>query len=226
MKLKDLPLENRPRERFLNQGAQALSKAELLAILLRSGTAEESVLPLCERLLSDHENSLAELGRCTVGDIVSHYHGIGPAKAMVILAACELTTRRLEEQAVERPLITCSHDIYAHMRTVLQDLDHEECYTIYLNQSHKVLGRPYLISKGGIAETTVDVRLVMREALVRRATALVFAHNHPSGNLNPSKEDVNLTQKLRQAAQFLNLHFLDHLIITDTSYYSFNDHGK
>lgn len=223
MNIKDLPENDRPRERMLQHGASVLSEAELLAILVGSGNTEETAVQLCQRVLSDYGNSLKELSRSSVADLVAKYKGFGLAKAITILAACELTNRRLKEEAKERRYITTSTDSYGYFRSFLQDIDHEECYVLFLNQDNSINGTPFLVSKGGITESSVDIRVILREALMRKATTLVLAHNHPSGNLRPSHADNELTDRLRKAAQLMHIRLLDHLIITASSYYSYHD---
>ena len=227
MNIKELPYDDRPREKLATNGPGALTAAELLAILIGSGNTEETAVELMQRVLADCSNSLRQLGRMSIDDLTDkRYKGLGPAKAITILAACELGKRRALEEAEEKRHITSATDIFSLMHPIMQDLPHEESYAIYLRPDNSVVGKPYLVSRGGIAETHVDVRLTLREALVRRATAFVFIHNHPSGNLRPSQADDRLTERLDRAAKIMELRLLDHVIVADTSYYSYREQGK
>lgn len=232
--------EDRPREKLLHKGAQALSNAELLAILIGSGSPEESAVDLMKRLLADCGNSLKTLGRMSVADLLrqdetpdpqtgkirktGRYKGLGAAKAITLLAACELARRRMTEEVAERQQIRCSADLYRYYLPMMQDLAHEECHALLMNQACRVISN-ILISRGGLTETAVDIRLVLREALIRKATVIALCHNHPSGNARPSAEDNRLTERLKQACQMMNFHFLDHVIVTDGTYYSYRDEG-
>lgn len=226
MNIKDLPTDERPRERMMEQGAAALSPAELLAILIGSGNTEETAVQLCQRILSDCGGSLKALSRLSIRDLTKRYKGLGPAKAVSILAACELGRRRMMEAAEEKRYIKTSVDLYHTMLPLVRDIGHEESYALYLRADYSLEGRPELISKGGITETTVDVRLVVREALIRQTPVIAFAHNHPSGSTKPSREDDRLTEQLQRACKLLNIKFLDHIIVTDGNYYSYREQGK
>ena len=215
--------EDRPREKLMQQGAFALSNAELLAILIGSGNTEESAVGLMRRVLDRYHNSLNELGKASIEDLC-RFKGIGPAKAVTVLAASELGKRRAEETPKERKLIRCSKDIYELFHPLMCDLPVEECWILLLNQSSKVIDR-MRISQGGLAATQVDVRCILREALLKRAVSLVVCHNHPSGNARPSAEDNRLTERMQQACKMMNFHFLDHVIVTDGKYYSYRDEG-
>lgn len=216
--------EDRPREKMMLHGAGALSNAELLAILIGSGSTDESAVELMRKVLADYRNSLSELGKSGVEELC-RYKGIGPAKAITLLAASELGRSRKEEGALERLQIRSSEDIYRLFYPLMCDLPVEECWVLLLNQAGKVIDR-IRISQGGLASTAVDIRCVLREALVRRAVSMVLCHNHPSGNLRPSREDDRLTESLRQAAVTVNLRLLDHVIVTDGKYYSYADEGR
>ena len=226
MNIKDLPTDERPRERLIEQGAAALSPAELLAILIGSGNTEETAVQLMQRLLSDCGGSLKALSRLSLSDLTKNYKGLGPAKAVTILAACELGRRRSMEAAEEKRCIGNSADIYNIMYPRVRDLAHEESYALYLRADHSLEGTPFLVSKGGLTSTVVDVRLVVREALIRQTPSLVFVHNHPSGNKRPSREDDQLTERLSRACKVMNLNLLDHVIVTDGDYYSYHEQGK
>ena len=226
MNIKDLPTDERPRERLIEQGAAALSPAELLAILIGSGNTDESAVQLMQRLLKDCGGSLKNLSRLSLNDLTKNYKGLGPAKAVSILAACELGKRRMIEVAEEKRIISSSTDLYKIIRPLVRDLGYEVSYALYLRADRSLEGPPFLISKGGITATAVDVRLVIREALIRQTPTIAFAHNHPSGDPRPSKDDDNLTASLQRACNVMNLHFLDHIIVTDGDYYSFKEEGK
>ena len=216
--------EDRRLEKMMQYGAAALSNAELLAILIGSGNTEDSAVELMRKVLSDYRNSLSELGKTTI-DELCRYKGIGPAKAITILAASEIGRRRLEEEPLERKQIRCSKDIYEVFYPLMCDLPVEECWVLLLNQSSKIIDR-ICISRGGLASTQVDVRCILREALLKRAVSMVLCHNHPSGNTSPSRDDDRLTEALRRAAEVMNIRLLDHLVITDGGYYSYCDEGR
>lgn len=216
--------EDRPREKLMLQGAEALSNAELLAILIGSGTARESAVDLMKRVLGDCSNNLNTLGKKTIRDLCL-YKGIGQAKAVAILAACELGKRRQREKAEERPDLGSPAAIYGYMHPRMQDLDVEEAWVILLNQRYRLI-RTVRISHGGISETAVDVRIIVKEALLSNATVVALCHNHPSGQAHPSREDDQLTQRVRQACDTMRIHFLDHLIVCDGAYYSYSEQGR
>lgn len=216
--------EDRPREKMMLHGAAALTNAELLAILIGSGSTEDTAVELMRKVLDGCRNSLSELGKCTVDDLC-RYKGIGPAKAVTILAASELGKRRKEEEPARRKQIRCSTDIYDWFHPLMCDLPVEECWIMLLNQASKVIDT-VRISRGGLASTQVDVRCILREALLKRATAFVLCHNHPSGNRTPSTDDDRLTQSVAVASKTMNIRLLDHLIVTDGGYYSYADEGR
>lgn len=216
--------EDRPREKMANLGAESLSNAELLAILIGSGSSKESAVDLMKRILSDCNNNLNTLGKMTIHELCQ-YNGIGEAKAISILAACELGKRRQMESPEERPDLGTATRIYNHMHPKMQDLDVEEFWVLLMNQHYRLI-KIVRISHGGITETAVDVRIIMREAVLANCTVLAVCHNHPSGNLSPSKQDEELTRTIRRACEAMRIHFLDHVIITDGHYYSFHEQGK
>ena len=224
MNITDLSLDDRPREKFAAHGAATLSKAELLAILIGSGNTEENAVQLMQRIMNDCQGSLATLGNMGI-DSLCRYKGMGPAKAISVLAACELGRRRMAEGMELRPQLTSSADIFAYMTPRLKGTPVEECHAILLNNHLRVVGCK-LISRGGITGTVVDVRLVLREALLCNATHLALCHNHPSGNPRPSGEDDRLTQKLKAAAATMDLRLIDHIIRTDEAYFSYQDEGR
>jgi len=216
--------EDRPREKMMTLGSQALSDAELLAILIGSGNTEESAVDLMKRILADCNNNLNTLGKMTIHDLMQ-YNGIGEAKAITILAACELGKRRQMEKPEERPDLGTATKIYNHMHPVLQDYDVEEFWLLLMNQNHRLI-KKLRISHGGITETAVDIRIIMREAVLANATILAVCHNHPSGNLRPSVHDNELTSQLQRACQLMRIHFMDHVIITDGAYFSYHETGR
>ena len=216
--------EDRPREKLMALGAEALSNAELLAILIGSGSTKESAVDLMKHILNDCQNNLNTLGKMTIREL-TEYTGMGPAKAVTVLAACELGKRRQLEKAEERPQINSAEAIYSVMHPKMQDLDVEEAWILLLNQNFKLIHKER-ISHGGITGVSVDVRIIIREALLHNATVVAFCHNHPSGSLHPSREDDALTQSIRKACEVMRLHLLDHVIITDGAYYSYHEQGR
>jgi DNA repair protein RadC len=216
--------EDRPREKMERLGAQALSDAELLAILVGSGSAQEDAVALMKRILADCNNNLNTLGKMSVRELCQ-YHGVGPAKAITIMAACELGKRRQMGTPEERPDLGTATKIYNHMHPVLQDCDVEEFWLLLMNQNYRLI-RKVRIARGGITEVSVDIRLIMREAVVNNATIIAVCHNHPSGNLRPSLDDNHLTSCIKQACSVMRIHFLDHLIITDGAYFSYHETGR
>jgi len=216
--------DDRPRERLEKLGPQALSDAELLAILVGSGSTKEDAVSLMKRILNDCHNNLNTLGKLTIHDLCQ-YNGIGPAKAITILAACELGKRRQQETPEERPDLGTATRIYNHMHPVLQDLDTEEFWLLMMNQNYRLI-KKVRIAHGGISEVTVDIRIIIREAVLANATILAVCHNHPSGSLRPSQADDCLTKNIKQACDLMRIKFMDHVIVTDGSYYSYHEKGK
>ncbi len=214
---------DRPREKMMLKGAEALSDAELLGILIGSGNTDESAVALMQRVLAAAGNDLNQLGKWEVRDF-ARFKGMGPAKSITVMAALELGKRRKLQERGERAVIRSSQDIYELFHPLLCDLPTEEFWILLLNQAARVIDR-VRISRGGIDQTTADVRAILREALLQRATQIALVHNHPSGNVMPSSEDRRLTQQVQQAARVMNIRVLDHLVVTDGRYYSFNDEG-
>ena len=215
--------DDKPREKLMNKGKAALSDAELIAILIGSGSRNESAVQLSKRILSSVDNNLNALGKLTIQQLMN-FKGIGEAKAISILAAMELGRRRRAEEAVELKKITSSKSIFELMQPIIGELPHEEFWIVFLNNSNKVLSKSQL-SKGGITGTLVDVRLVFKMALEMGAVSIILSHNHPSGTLQPSEADKQITRKLKLAGESLDIKILDHLIVTETHYYSFADEG-
>ncbi|WP_423818166.1 DNA repair protein RadC [Salinimicrobium sp. TIG7-5_MAKvit] len=214
---------DRPREKLLQKGRGFLSDAELLAILIGSGSRNESAVEVCKKVLFKAEDNLNELGRFSVKQLME-VKGIGEAKALTIVAALELGRRRRSSEALEKKKISSSASVFELMQPKIGELPHEEFWILYLNNSNKVI-QELPLSKGGITGTLVDVRLAYKQALNLGATATILVHNHPSGNLNPSAADKQLTQKFKTAGESLDIKVLDHLIITEKSYFSFADEG-
>lgn len=223
--VKDLAAEDRPREKLLNQGAGSLSDAELLAILIGSGNREETAIQLAQRILRSAGNNLNQLGKLSIHHLMSNFKGIGEAKAITIAAALELGKRRGASEALDRKKILCSRDIYNYFYPTLGDLDHEEFWVLFLNRANKVIDHKR-ISQGGIYETVVDPRIIYHHAISLLASGIALCHNHPSGNLRPSKEDDTVTRKIKAAAELLQIQLLDHLILCDKNYYSYADEGR
>ena len=219
--IKKWAVDDRPREKLLKKGKLALSDSELIAILIGSGNRQESAVELSKRILASTKNNLSELGKLSVSDLCK-FKGIGEAKAIAIISALELGRRRRLENALERIKITSSRSVFELMQPIIGELPHEEFWIIYLNNSNKVIDKIQL-SKGGITGTLVDVRLTLKKALELGAVAIILAHNHPSGTLKPSMADKNLTQKLKTASESLDIKVLDHIIVTEMSYFSFAD---
>ena len=215
--------EDRPREKMERLGPQSLSDAELLAILIGSGSLQEDAVSLMKRILKNCANNLNTLGKMGLHDLCQ-YNGIGPAKAITIMAACELGKRRQMESPEKRPELSTATRIYNHMHPVMQDLDVEEFWILLMNQDHRLI-KKMRIAHGGISEVSVDVRIIIREAVLCNATILAVCHNHPSGNLRPSPQDNQLTQSIMNACQVMRIHFMDHVIITDGHYYSYHEEG-
>jgi DNA repair protein RadC len=216
--------EDRPREKMERLGAEALSDAELLAILVGSGSPQEDAVSLMKRILNDCNNNLNTLGKMTLRQLCE-YNGVGPAKAITILAACELGKRRQMEKPEERPDLGTATKIYNHMHPVLQDCDVEEFWLLLMNQNNRLI-KKVRISHGGITEVSVDIRIIMREAVLANATIIAVCHNHPSGNLRPSTADNDLTNQLQRACQLMRIHFMDHVILTDGNYFSYRETGR
>ncbi len=223
IKIKDWNPDDRPREKLLRKGASALSDAELIAILLRSGTRAETVLDVANRIVSLAKNNLNELGKLDIVQL-RKIKGIGETKAVTLIAALELGRRRAAMLPSEQPYITSSDDAAALFIPLLSDLAHEEFYVLFLNNANRLTGQLKL-SQGGVSGTVVDIRIILKTALEKLATQLILIHNHPSGTLAPSKEDSAVTQKLHDAAALMDIKLIDHLIIAQGKFYSFADNN-
>lgn len=228
LKITTLPInlwaaEDQPRTKMITKGSEVLSDAELLSILIGSGTRNENAVELCRRLLSDANNNLSNLSKMQLSDLIN-FEGLGTAKAVTILAAFELGRRRQESQAEEKKRISSPIDVYNLFLPLLQDKHVEEFWALYLNQAGRVISKKR-ISTGGIDGTYADVRLILREAVILESTQIAVVHNHPSGNERPSSQDIHLTKTIKNASEAMNIRLFDHVIVTDGSYYSFADEG-
>ena len=221
MSIKFLAEDDRPREKFLLKGKNSLSDAELLAIIMGSGNREDSAVELSRKILKSVDNNWHNLSRLHIPDLMK-FKGVGEAKAISIAVALEIGHRRAAQEVPDRVQITCSRDTYNVLSPYLSDLNTEEFWAIYLNQNNRVIGKSKL-SSGGINQSVVDVRILFKSALDHLSTAIVIAHNHPSGNLKPSAEDLKITRQIADAGKILNIQLLDHLIISQNSYFSFAD---
>lgn len=221
--IRQLAEEDRPREKMMTKGSKALSDAELIAILIGSGNADESAVTLSQRMLASCSGDLNSLGKWGLENFCT-FKGMGPAKSLTVMAALELGRRRKLQERKERTRITSSVDIYELFHPLMADLPTEEFWVLLLNRSNRVIDK-VRISSGGIDQTTADVRTILREALLARATQIVLVHNHPSGNIHPSQEDKRITERIKGAGHLMNISVIDHVIVTDGAYYSFNDEG-
>ncbi|WP_026474052.1 RadC family protein [Alkaliflexus imshenetskii] len=224
LSIKEWALEDRPREKLLAKGLTSLSDAELIAILIGSGSSKESAVDLSKKILKDHQNNLNILGKSTVEELVKRYHGVGEAKAVTIVAAMELGRRRTLQESLQMPVVKGSEDVFRLMKPILGDLPHEEFWILMLNRANKVLLR-YNVSKGGLTGTVIDVRLIIKKALECYAASIILSHNHPSGNLQPSDADRQITKKIAEAGKLMDIPVLDHVIVAENGYFSFADEG-
>ena len=224
--IKDLATDDRPREKALAHGFSTLTSAELLALLVGSGSKGESVIDLCQRILNDCSNKLYNLARLSIADLTKRYRGIGEAKAITILAALELARRYHSENFEELPQIQDSTTVFQYIthRTNLSDISHEEFWLITLNRAKRITGA-YCISKGGTSSTIVDSKIVLKTAIDHIADGIIIVHNHPSGNCNPSGCDNDITRRLREGCTLLEIEMVDHLIVAGKSYFSYVDNG-
>lgn len=223
LKITDWAAEDRPREKFITNGTSGMSDAELLGILISSGTKDKSAVDLGRELLNLVNNNLTSLGKLNIAEL-RKVKGIGPARAVTIAAALELGRRRKLSDDPEVLQIKCSKDVADIFQPILSDLPHEEFWILFLNRSNRVINRMKL-SQGGISGTVTDVRIIMKKAVETLASGIVLCHNHPSGNLNSSEADNRITQKIKEAGALLDIQLLDHLIISGNDYYSFADNG-
>lgn len=223
LKITDWAVEDRPREKLIRKGISTLSDAELLAILISSGTRKKSAVDLGRELLGSVCNNLNSLGKLSVSDLLK-FRGIGPARAVTISAALELGRRRNIAELPDAGQIRCSKDAADIFQPLLADLPHEEFWILFLNRSNRIIDR-MKISQGGISGTVTDVRIIMKKAVEYLASGIIVCHNHPSGNMNPSDSDSKITGKIKEAGSIMEIQLLDHIIISGKDYYSFADNG-
>ena len=216
--------EDRPREKMMAHGAMVLTDAELLAILIGSGSQDETAVELMRRVLAACNNNLNELGKLSLDQLCA-FKGIGPAKAVTVMAACELGRRRKLAEVEDRLVVRTSRDVYNYFHPKLADQPVEELWVMLLNNACKLIDARR-VATGGITEVVADVRLVLREAIMGRATAIALCHNHPSGSVRPSHHDDMLTDRLRQACELMNIRLTDHIVLTDGRFYSYADEGR
>jgi len=222
--ISDWAEEDRPREKMIAKGVESLSNAELLAILMRSGSSEDNAVELSRKVLADFSNNLNVLGKATFAQLKC-YKGVGEAKALSIIAALELGRRRNTGEIIEKKQITNSRDIFMLFHPKLSDLPHEEFWILFLNNSNRFIDMQRL-SVGGLSNTAADVRLIMKMAIEQLASCIVLCHNHPSGNATPSQYDMQITNKVKEGGALLDIRLIDHVIIADNQYYSFADEGR
>jgi len=215
--------DDRPREKLLLKGKRVLSDAELLAILIGSGSRNETAVELCKRILQIANNNLNELAKLSVTDLMK-FKGIGEAKAITIVSALELGSRRESTEVLQLNKITCSKDTYLLLKSELAALPYEEFWVLYLNRANKVIEK-FALSRGGVSGTVADGKIIFKRALENLSSSIILAHNHPSGQLKPSQEDIKLTKKIKEAGMLLDISVLDHVIISESGYYSFADEG-
>ncbi|WP_353121550.1 RadC family protein [Dysgonomonas capnocytophagoides] len=225
LRITDWAEEDRPREKLLMKGVQTLSDAELLAILIGSGNKNETAVELSQRILHFVKNNLNSLGRLSINELINNFNGIGEAKAITIMAALELGRRRKDSEREKMAQIKSSIDIFNLFQPILGDLPHEESWILLLNSANKIIKR-LQVSKGGLNGITIDIRMIMKESIESLATGIILVHNHPSGNLTPSREDDDITTKLSVASSFVDIQMIDHVIITDDGFYSYKDENR
>lgn len=221
--IKNWKTDDQPREKLRDKGKSTLSDSELIAILLGSGSRDESAVQLAKRLLASANNSLSELAKYTISDLIK-FKGVGEAKAVTIITAIELGLRMQSETVISKPKISSSRDVFSLLQPYISRIQHEEFWVIYLNNNNSVVSTMQL-SKGGITGTVADIRMLFKKGIEVLATAIIVAHNHPSGKLTPSEADKNLTAKIKEAGNTLDIKLLDHVIVTDKNYLSFSDEG-
>jgi DNA repair protein RadC len=224
LRIKEWAVEDRPREKMLLKGVSSLSDAELIAILIGSGSSKETAVQLSQRMLSSVSNNLNALGKLTIKELIK-YNGIGEAKAVTIAAAMELGRRKSASEPLERKTVKCSKDAFDVFYPLLCDLPHEELWVALTNSASKVIEK-MKVSQGGLNGTSSDLRFVLKAAINTTSYGIILCHNHPSGNLQPSSQDDVLTHKLKEAAKLLDIKLLDHIIISDNTYYSYADEER
>ena len=224
LSIKDWAVEDRPREKLLKKGVQSLSDAEIIALLIGSGTKNESAVELSKKVLKSADNNLNQLGKLDIHQLTK-MKGIGEAKAITIQAALELGRRRKISDILEKRKITQSKDVYELFQPIIGDLPHEEFWILLLNRSNKIVEK-IKISQGGVTGTVIDIKIILKHAIDKLASSVILCHNHPSGNKNPSNADDNITNKLKNSASLMDIQILDHIIIADKEYYSYADESK
>lgn len=215
--------EDRPREKLIEKGRHVLTEAELIAILIGSGSKDETAVELSKRILASVGNNLNDLGKLSIHELVK-FKGIGEAKAISVMAAMELGRRRKEAEVAKRDRITTSKDVYDIMKSILLDLPHEEFWLLMLNRANRVIKKE-LISRGGVSGTVVDTKIIFKAAVENYACSIIICHNHPSGNIKPSDADIRITKNIKDAGKLMEIPLLDHLIVTENGFYSFADEG-
>ncbi len=221
--IKNWAVEDRPREKLLSRGTENLSDAELLAILIGSGTKNVTAVELSRKILSSANNNLHQLGKLNINDLIK-IKGIGNTKALLILAALEIGRRRSKTEVNAKQKINSSKDVYNYFQPLLGDTPHEEFWILLLNRANQIIDK-LKISQGGISGTVIDSRLILRSAIEKLASGIILCHNHPSGNITPSDPDKKITDKIKNASNFMEINLLDHIIIADKKYFSFADEG-
>ncbi|MEE4196601.1 MAG: DNA repair protein RadC [Bacteroidales bacterium] len=224
LKIKEWAVEDRPREKLLKKGIQSLSNAEIVALLIGTGTKNESAVELSKRILRQVNNNLNELGKLEIKELMKN-KGVGEAKAITIIAALELGRRRKIAEIIEKKKITQSNEVFEFFQPLLGDLPHEEFWILLLNRANRIIDKKK-ISQGGISGTVIDVKVILKQALEHLASSIILCHNHPSGNKTPSNADNTITRKLVEAGNIMDIKVLDHIIIADTEYYSYADEGN
>lgn len=222
--IKDWAVEDRPREKLVKKGVNSLSDAEIIALLIGSGTKNESAVELSKKVLKSANNNLNELGKLNISDLTK-MKGIGEAKAITIIAALELGRRRKTSEIIIKKKITQSKDIFELFQPIIGDLPHEEFWILLLNRSNRIIEK-IKISQGGISGTVIDVKIILKHAVEKLASSIILCHNHPSGNKKPSSADDTITGKLKSGAELLDIQVLDHIIVADIEYFSYADEGK
>ncbi|MBL0328509.1 MAG: DNA repair protein RadC [Bacteroidetes bacterium] len=215
--------EDRPREKLIEKGRHVLTEAELIAILIGSGSKDETAVELSKRILASVGNNLNDLGKLSIHELVK-FKGIGEAKAISVMAAMELGRRRKEAEVAKRDRITTSKDVYDIMKSILLDLPHEEFWLLMLNRANLVVKKE-LISRGGVSGTVVDTKIIFKAAVENYACSIIICHNHPSGNRKPSDADIRITKNIKEAGKLMEIPLLDHLIVAENGFYSFADEG-
>ena len=221
--IKQLAADDRPREKLMSKGVSALTDSELVAILINSGHKEKSAVEVAREILQLAQNNLNELGKISLSDL-QQVKGIGEAKAIMIAAAMELGRRRAASAVLPKKVVRASEDVASYLKTMIKDFNYEVFGVVFLNRANKI-NHFEIISQGGMTGTVADPRIILKAALDNRATSIILCHNHPSGNLQPSHADIEITKKIKSAAGFLDVHVTDHLIVSEEGYFSFADNG-